>query len=66
MNIDNLNAYLKPLIGGRPASPFNIFIPFPPRGNAERRKQVEDLSRQKYARPRKEVLDEINKKYQQL
>ena len=66
MNIDNLNAYLKPLVGGRPAAPFNIFIPFPPRGSAEKRKQVEDLSRRKYARGRQEVLDEINKKYQQL
>ena len=66
LNIDNLNAYVKLLIDGQTSKPFNMFIPFPPKGNDEITNYIKALSRQKYSRPREEVEEEIRKRHQGL
>ena len=66
LNIDNLNAYVKLLIDGQTSKPFNMFIPFPPKGSAEIAQYLKDLSRQKYSRPREEVEEEIRRRHQAL
>src|SRR3989344_3519412 len=66
LNIDNLNAYVKLLIDGQISKPFNMFIPFPPKGSAEIAQYLKDLSRQKYSRPREEVEEEIRRRHQAL
>ncbi|MDO8523104.1 MAG: type IV secretion system DNA-binding domain-containing protein [bacterium] len=66
LNIDNLNAYIKLLIDGQTSKPFNMFIPFPPKGNDEIAGYIKQLSRQKYSRPREEVEEEIRKRHQAL
>jgi hypothetical protein len=63
MNIDNRNAYVRLLVNGKPAKPFNIEIPAPEVGNQN---QVEDLKRESYQRfgsDRAEVERMIMKKY---
>lgn len=63
MNIDNRNAYVRLLVNGKPAKPFNIEIPSPDVGNPN---QVEDIKResyQKYGSDRAEVERLIMKKY---
>ncbi len=64
LNIDNLNAYIKLLIDGQTSKPFNMFIPFPPKGNDDIAKYMKELSRQKYSRPREEVEEEIRQRHQ--
>ncbi|KKT42246.1 MAG: hypothetical protein UW28_C0003G0027 [Parcubacteria group bacterium GW2011_GWA2_44_13] len=64
LNIDNLNAYIKLLIDGQTSKPFNMFIPFPPKGNDEIAGYIKELSRQKYSRPREEVEEEIRTRHQ--
>jgi len=63
MNIDNRNAYLKLLVNGRPAKPFNILVPPPPRGNVEQIEKLKDMSYLKYGKPREEVEKMILEKY---
>jgi hypothetical protein len=59
MNIDNRNAYLKLLIGGKPSTPFNIeTLPFAA-GHSDNVKQMQEMSAQKYGRPRAEVEAEV-------
>lgn len=48
INIDNLSAYVKMLINGQTSKPFNLKVLFTPRGTAERRNAIKELSRQKY------------------
>ncbi|MDP3999300.1 MAG: DUF87 domain-containing protein [bacterium] len=48
INIDNFNAYAKLLISGQTSKPFNIHTLPSPRGSAEWREQLKDLSRNKY------------------
>ena len=48
MNIDNLSAYIKMLINGQTSKPFNLKVLFTPRGTAERRNAIKELSRYKY------------------
>src|SRR3989344_1197146 len=64
LNIDNLNAYIKLLIDGQTSKPFNMFIPFPPKGHDEIAGYIKELSRQKYSRPREEVEEEIRTRHQ--
>ncbi len=71
MNIDNLNAYGKLLINGRPARPFNFFVPFPEQNpaihsekmSAEQLNNLKQLSYLKYGTDRAEVEELIMKKY---
>jgi len=67
-NIDNLNAYFKPLIKGLTSKPFNIKLyPFPPeKGDIQIAESIKQLSRFKYARRREEVETEIKSKYESL
>ncbi len=64
MNIDNLNCYVKMLSSGRPVKPFNLFIPFPPRGEMAIIDKVKELSYLKYGKDRALVEAEIMKKYE--
>ncbi len=60
---DNLNCYMSMLVDGQPVKPFNIHVPFPPRGNVEVVEKLKELSYLKYGRPREEVEEEIIGKY---
>jgi hypothetical protein len=64
MNIDNLNCYVKMLSDGRPVKPFNLFVPFPPRGDSSFIDKVKELSYLKYGQDRELVEKEILKKYE--
>lgn len=66
LNIDNLNAYLKLLIDGQTSKPFNLFIPFPPKGDENMVKYLKELSRAKFSRLREEVENEIREKHKAL
>ena len=63
MNLDNHNAYLKLLVHGRPAKPFNIETPPPPSGVFDQVDQLKELSYLKFGRERAEVEAEIAEKY---
>jgi hypothetical protein len=63
MNLDNHNAYLKLLVGGRPVKPFNIETLAPPKGSPEIIEQLKELSYFKYGKDRTLVEAEIKKKY---
>lgn len=63
MNIDNLNAYLRLLVNGKPAKPFNIFVPFPPKGNEEQVEKLKEMSYLKFGKPREEIEKLIMEKY---
>lgn len=64
MNIDNFNAYLRLLVGGMPAKPFNIKVPPPPQGNTEQLEKLKEMSYLKYGKPREEIENMILQKYQ--
>jgi type IV secretory pathway TraG/TraD family ATPase VirD4 len=66
MNIDNHNAYLRLLVGGKPAKPFNIEIPPPLRGDPAQVENLKQLSYQKFGRPRAEIESLILQKYKTL
>lgn len=59
LNIDNLNAHAKLMINSQVTTPFNMFEPFPPKGNAETSELARDYSRLTYGRPREIVEQEI-------
>ncbi len=61
---ENLNCYIKMLVGGVPVKPFNSHTPYPPKGNAEVAEKLKELSYLKYGRPREEVEAEIMARYQ--
>ncbi|MEK7669547.1 MAG: TraM recognition domain-containing protein [Patescibacteria group bacterium] len=63
MNIDNHNAYLRLLVNGKPAKPFNILVPPPPKGDAEKLEKLKEMSYLKYGKPREEVEKLIMDKY---
>lgn len=63
VNIDNFNAYIKLLVGGKTTKPFNIKTFPPQKGNPEIIKIVSDLSRLKYGRQKNEVEEEILKRW---
>ncbi len=58
INIDNLNAYIRMLIGGQPSKPFNIKTGFRENGKPEVRDMVKAYSRETYGRDRAEVETE--------
>jgi hypothetical protein len=59
VNIDNLNAHAKIIANGKVTPPFNIFVPFPPRGDKEIVSLIKEYSRLTYGRPREIVEEEI-------
>jgi hypothetical protein len=63
MKISNLNAYLKLLAKGEPKKPFDVFVPFPPRGDISKIDALKELSYLTYGRPADEVTAEIMRKY---
>ncbi len=63
MNIDNFNAYLKLLAGGKPAKPFNIECLPSPKGDQAVVDKLKELSYLKFGRRREEVEAEVLAKY---
>jgi len=63
LKLENLNCYIKMLVGGVPVKPFNSKTPFPPKGNPELAEKIKELSYLKYGRPREEVEAEIMARY---
>lgn len=62
VNIDNFNAYVKLLIRGEAARPFNIKTFRAPAPDAEKILQLKELSKLKYGMPREEVEQGIYKR----
>ena len=62
-NLDNFNAYIRLLAGGRPTKPFNVRIEKPSKGSPEQVDKLKELSSLVYGRPRAEVESEVMKKY---
>lgn len=63
IKLDNMNSYVKMLVGGVPAKPFNLFSPFPSRGNPEIADKIKELSYLKYGKDRAIVEEEIMSRY---
>ena len=63
LKLENLNCYMKMLINGVPAKPFNSRTPYPPKGNIESIDAIKELSYLKYGRDRAEVDEEIMERY---
>lgn len=63
IKLDNHNAYVKLLMGGKPVAPFNIETGFHPKGNPEIVEKLKMLSYLKLGQDRKTVDDAIMKKY---
>jgi hypothetical protein len=63
IKLENRNAYMKMLIDGSPAKPFNIATLPPSPGNREIVSLIKELSHLKYGRDRAEVEAEIMAKY---
>lgn len=61
-NIDNFNAYVKILVNGQTAPPFNIRTLPAAKGSSEFAEQIKEFSRNKYGKDRQEVEDEIMKR----
>jgi hypothetical protein len=66
IKLENLNCYVNMLSRGEPVKPFNIKVPFPPKGNAEAVEKIKELSYIKYGRPREEVEAEVMEKYSKI
>jgi len=64
IGLDNRNAYVRLLAGGKPAKPFNIETLPLPQGNSAVVGKLKELSALKYGREREVVEAEIMKKYQ--
>ena len=65
-NLDNRNAYMRLLSGGRPAKPFNIRTVDQEKGNPAQVDKLRELSALKFGRPRADVEAEVMKKYQNM
>ncbi len=63
VNIDNFNAYIKPLVNGEVVKPFNIKTLMAEKFDSEKAKKLKEFSKITYGRDRKEVEMEI---YQRL
>jgi hypothetical protein len=63
-NLDNYNAYVRLLSGGRPAKPFNMQTLPPDEGNSDQVDKLRELSALMFGRPRAEVEEEVMRKYQ--
>ncbi len=66
INLDNYNAYVRLLSGGRPTKPFNIVTLAPEMGNPDQVDKLKELSSLVLGRPRAEVEAEIMKKFSGL
>ena len=63
IRIDNYNAHLKLLVGGKPVQPFNIAtLPFES-GTMEHVAKMQELSALRYGRPRAEIEAEVAKTF---
>lgn len=62
INIDNFNAYVKLLINGQTALPFNIRTLPPAAGNEQKKLALKEYSRQTYGQDKKEIEAEILKR----
>ena len=62
LNIDNFNTYVKILVNGQTAKPFNIKTLPPEGGDMGLVDKLKELSRLKYGRDRQEVEEEILKR----
>ncbi|MDP3003962.1 MAG: type IV secretion system DNA-binding domain-containing protein [Candidatus Azambacteria bacterium] len=63
INIDNRHAYAKLLINGATTMPFNITTETSPESSLDEAEKLRELCRQKYAKPRAEVEQTINKRF---
>lgn len=63
MNIDNYNAYLKMLVGGKPVKAFNIRASAPQQGNSKIVETLKQLSYLTYGGNKDEIETEILEKY---
>ena len=63
INIDNRHAYAKLLINGATTTPFNITTETSPESSLDEAEKLRELCRQKYAKPRAEVEEIINKRF---
>ena len=63
MNIDNFNAYMKMLIGGKPVKAFNVRVSNSPKGNPEVVEKLKQLSYTTYGGDRQAIEGEILRKY---
>ena len=66
IKLDNYNAYLKMLSGGRPTKPFNIVTLPPTKGNPPQIPQLRELSSLLFGRPRADVEEEVMAKYNSM
>ncbi|KKP81135.1 MAG: hypothetical protein UR80_C0008G0010 [Parcubacteria group bacterium GW2011_GWB1_35_5] len=66
MNVDNHNAYLRLLVNGKPARPFNIKVPPPLAGDINQIEKLKEMSYLKYGKPREEIEKLILEKYKSL
>lgn len=64
INIANLNAHAKLIVQNQVTLPFTVFMPFPPRGDAEVAKLAREYSRLTYGRDRAEVEAEAYRRLQ--
>jgi hypothetical protein len=62
VNIDNLQAHIKVLSRNKVLSPFTMSLELPPRGDLNHAKQIAQISRNVYGRPRAEVEAEMVKR----
>lgn len=63
MNIDNLNSYVKMLVGGKPVKGFNMKDSEPPVGNPSIVEKLKQLSYLEFGGNREDIEAEILKKY---
>lgn len=63
LKLENLNCYIKMLVGGMPVKPFNSHTPFPPKGTPEVIEKIKELSYLRFGRDRAEVEAEIMERY---
>ncbi len=63
INLDNLNAYTKLLVGGQAVRPFNIKVSIPTPGNTDVAAILKELSRLKYGKDRRQIEMEIQERF---
>ncbi len=66
INLDNRNAYVRLLSGGRPTKPFNIVTVQAEKGDPAQVDKLKELSSLIFGRPRAEVEEEVMKKYNSM
>lgn len=66
IKLENYNSYVKMLVKGVPAKPFNMKAYPTPTGNPEIVEKLKELSYYTYGRDRNEVEDEVMKRYSQM